>query len=289
MLAGIAAHVIDVLLAVLAAGAALLPPRHWPSFDRLPIRMMAGPSALATAVFGLVIGARGFVAYETAAADAATVAALETAARQLRGVAPAGPPITTLTPQLLSIASVIGFVLFTPLGLAATYLVVSGVFRVAAIVVDDAAGDPLLTGLDALVASLRRRSRSAVTRWIRTREEGPDRGDRLFTGEGAGLPGIDCVVVASRRKPDWTAGTTVMTSDGWYRLGEPFDARLSFGLRTVYPLTKLETSEVLRKAVRYELPPLQRGPGRLKQGHDLASRPVGGQNGCPSESKQERG
>jgi hypothetical protein len=46
-------------------------------------------------------------------------------------------------------------------------------------------------------------------------------------------------------------------------LGEAFGARLPYGLRTVYPLTKIETTEVVRKAVRYDLPRPERGPGRL--------------------------
>jgi hypothetical protein len=33
-------------------------------------------------------------------------------------------------------------------------------------------------------------------------------------------------------------------------------------LRTVYPLTRMDRTEVLRKAVHYELPPLMRGPGQ---------------------------
>ena len=128
---------------------------------------------------------------------------------------------------------------------------------------DQATGDPLLTGLDELARSLGQRGRLSSARRRRAREEGPEVADRLFTGEGAGLAGVDYLVVASRRKPDWTAGTIVMTSEGWYRLGAPFDARLPYGLRTVYPLIRLDTAEVLRKAVRYDLPPLQRGPGRL--------------------------
>ena len=128
---------------------------------------------------------------------------------------------------------------------------------------DQATGDPLLTGLDELARSLGLRTRLSAARRRRAREEGPEVADRLFTGEGVGLAGVDYAVVASRRKPDWTRGTIVMTSEGWYRLGEPFDARLPYGLRTVYPVTRLDTAEVLRKAVRYELPPLQRGPGRL--------------------------
>ena len=262
-LVGFAAQLGGIGLALLAAMAALLPSRYWEFLGRLPIRPMALPSALATSVAGLVVGGRGFFAYARLAADAASSLTLEAATRQAGGGAMGAAPITTLAPQMLSVASVVAFTLFTPLGWLATYLTLSGVFRVAAVVTDQATGDPLLTGLDELARSLGQRGRLSSARRRRAREEGREVADRLFTGEGVGLTGVDYAVVASRRKPDWTAGTIVMTSEGWYRLGEPFDARLPYGLRTVYPLTRLDTAEVLRRAVRYELPPLQRGPGRL--------------------------
>jgi len=262
-LIGFAGQLGGIGLALLAAVAVLLPSRYWEFLDRLPVRLMALPSALATSVVGLVLGGRGFFAYARLAADAASNLTLEAATRQAGGGALGEAPITTLAPQMLSIASVVAFTLFTPLGWLATYLTLSGVFRVAAVVTDHATGDPLLTGLDELARSLGQRTRLSTARRRRAREEGREVADRLFTGEGVGLTGVDYAVVASRRKPDWTAGTIVMTSEGWYRLGEPFDARLPYGLRTVYPLTRLDTAEVLRKAVRYELPPVQRGPGRL--------------------------
>jgi hypothetical protein len=72
---------------------------------------------------------------------------------------------------------------------------------------------------------------------------------------------VDYVVVAARRKPGWTKGTWVVTNDGWFTLGEPFDRPMPNGLRTVYPLTlQTSTLEVLRKGVSYELPPLRKTP-----------------------------
>ena len=66
------------------------------------------------------------------------------------------------------------------------------------------------------------------------------------------------MVVAARRKPGWVTGTWVITNDGWFTLGEPFDRPTPNGLRTVYPLTlQTSTLEVLRKGVSYELPPLR--------------------------------
>ena len=266
LLAGLASALMAVARPPLAAVAALLPIRYWQTFSSLPIRAMGLPSALATILAGLFVGGRGFMAYAVRAADAASQATLDAAARQVSNSPPGAPPIDTLAPQLVSIASVAAFTLFTPLGWLATYCTLSGLLRVASIVADHAVGDPILTALDGTLRAVwaRRRERAAGAR--RARAEGPETSDRLFTGDGAGLPGVDYAVVASRRKPGWTAGTIVVTSAGWYRLGEPFDARLPYGLRAVYPLTRLDTHEVLRKAVQYELPPLQRGPGHLTIG-----------------------
>jgi hypothetical protein len=72
-------------------------------------------------------------------------------------------------------------------------------------------------------------------------------------------------VIASRRKPDWDRGTIAVTPDGWYRLADPLDIKLPQGLRTAYPQTKLEPPEVLRRSVRYTLPPLQRAPLQLRR------------------------
>ena len=265
LLAGLASALMAVARPPLAAVAALLPVRYWQTFSSLPIRAMGLPSALATILAGLFVGGRGFMAYAVRAADAASQATLDAAARQASGSPPGGPPIDTLAPQLVSIASVAAFTLLTPLGWLATYCTLSGLLRVASVVADHGVGDPILTALDGTLRAAWARARHRAARARRARAEGAETADCLFTGEGAGLPGVDYALVASRRKDGWTAGTIVVTSDGWFRLGRPFDASFPYGLRTVYPLTRLDTCEVLRRAIRCELPPLRRGPGRLER------------------------
>ncbi|MBY0496731.1 MAG: hypothetical protein K2Y23_21190 [Cyanobacteria bacterium] len=49
----------------------------------------------------------------------------------------------------------------------------------------------------------------------------------------------------------------MITPDGWYVRGEPFDRPMPNGLRTVYPLTAQTTLEPVRKSVTYEWPPLR--------------------------------
>jgi hypothetical protein len=168
------------------------------------------------------------------------------------------------TLRMLSMFSFFGYVFFTPLGLLSTYMVTTGCLRFLSYVVDEPLGDPTLTALDALVL----RSRTSIRRWqrrrARERQEGPERPDYLVTGAWAGVAGADYVVIASRQKPGWTSGTLVVTRETWFRLGQPFDFRSPEGLRTAYPLTVPQTTEVLRRSVRYELPPLETPPGRAR-------------------------
>jgi hypothetical protein len=243
------------LAAVLAA---LLPRRYWKALPALPIERLAGLSALLAFLAGVVAGEIGFMSYAARAAGGVVNASFHIAARQARGEIPG--EITTMTTQGVSALSLFAFLFFTPLGLFSFYLVATGLLRAAGSFVDDPFGDPILTGVDALATRSARRLRRVHVRRAREHREGPEVPDRLLAGDGANLAGFDYVVVSSRRKPDWTAGTFVITSDRWYTLGQPFDIQLPDGLRTVYPLREQKVTEVLRRAVRYELPPLEQEP-----------------------------
>ena len=63
-----------------------------------------------------------------------------------------------------------------------------------------------------------------------------------------------------RRPPRHQMKPIVMTATDWYKLGVPFDLQTRSGLRTVYPLTKMNEVEVVRRGVRYELPKLRTTP-----------------------------
>ena len=169
----------------------------------------------------------------------------------------------------------IAFAFFTPIGLFAVYLVASGWFRVVSWWIASPHGDPLLTGIDTL---LHRRRVSAAARSKqreRLEAEGAEEPDRRYPGDWADVPDADFVIVAARRKPDWTAGTFVITPDGWFTLGQPFDRPMPQGIRTVYPLTALVTLDVLRKGVAYELPPLRSHAPRRRGAPAEPSRPAG--------------
>jgi hypothetical protein len=247
--------------------AALLPRRRWQAFDSLPIERLSAVSALITLVAGVATGIDGFLVYAWRVADGLAGATLDVAARQ--AARPASThDITTLAPMGFSVFSLAAFLFATPTGWIAMYLIGSGVVRAAGSAFDDATGDPLLTGLDALVSAARRRARSTSARRARERLEGPETPDILFTGERAGVSDADYVVIASRRKPDWTAGTFIITSDKWYTLGQPFDLELPQGLRTAYPLTEQKVCEVLRRGIAYELPRLVGGRKRSQNPED---------------------
>ena len=225
---------IDYPLAVLAG---FLPRRYWDELD-LPILNVAMASSLLNFFAGAAIGVTGFFAY------------MEYVLAQRLWTAPP-----------LMIYVYISYVFLTPRGLFSAYLVLTGFFRYAAWYIKEPHGDPILEGIDRLWHRLRSGARARSERDARLALEKIDEPDRRYDGAWAGLPDVTYVVVAARRKPGWTKGTWVITSDGWFTLGEPFDRPMPNGLRTVYPLTlQTSTLEVLRKGVSYELPPLRKTP-----------------------------
>lgn len=222
----------------LAVLAGFLPKRYWDDVD-LPIENVALFSALLSFVGGAVLGITGyfeFMAYLLSQ--------------------------RLWTPPPMMIYAYLSYVFFTPRGLFSLYLVVAGFFRAAAWFVGGPHGDPLLTLLDSTWRRLLNKHHETRVRNERLELERIDEPDRRYDGEWAGLKGVDFVIVSARRKSGWTKGTYVITTDGWYVLGEPFDRPMPNGLRTVYPLMVHNSLEVLRKGVQYELPPLRSNPGR---------------------------
>jgi hypothetical protein len=150
----------------------------------------------------------------------------------------------------------IAFALGTPLGLLATYLTLTGLYRSVAAAVGEARPDPVL----GLVAGGWRRSarRRRESRDAREREaqEGPEVADRLVLPARVGIEGADLVVVASRRKPAWTPGTVLDCDGRWFRVGDAVERPFSVGLRTLYPLNETKEADVFRRVVPYVLPPV---------------------------------
>jgi len=229
--------------------AGVAPRRYWPSLERhLPMRRAAAVSALAALVAGFFYGFGGFMTFATQLASANNDWMLA----KLTGPSPASDDVA-LVPYGVSVLTLFIYLFLTPRGLFSLYVTGSGFLRALAAYVDDPFGDPILTGVDWTVTTLFRKNRDERRQIARTRLEGNDAPDVLRTGEWAGLPDVDYVVLSARRKDEWTAGAVILTSTDWYRLGVPFDKQTPAGLRTAYPLKKMDTVEVVRRGIQYEL------------------------------------
>ena len=250
-----AGEVLDsVLRHVLATLAGLLPRRLWSEWEgRIPMARMALASALLAFFLGFGIGIPGFLRYAMGFSGTITDTMIQTAHDVNVGKAPSDAPVRAWG---ISFFSFVAFAFFTPTGLLATYLVLSGLYRLLAVAVHEPRGDPVLSLLDAGLRRLALKISRDRMIAVREAQEGPAVPDVLLTGKDAGVPEADFVLVASRIKPDWEPGVVVVTSEKWYRIGTPFDRRLAGGLRRLYPLTELAAAEVLRRSVAYELPRL---------------------------------
>ncbi len=238
---------------IAAAAIATLPRRHWSRWD-LPVARATLLSALATIIIAAAIGGPAFLQYCQANADRATEVILQSTGWR-RAAPGANVPSAERAAGAWS-SSYLSFFLFffTPAGLCSAYLAFSGTARAVALVGDDPRGDPLLGGLDAAGSRLVRRVSARRAARARERLEGPELPDRVLPGSAAGLPDADIVIVACRQKPGWERGVFVIAGEHWYRLGAPAERQLPGGLRTLYPLTELHDREVLRRAVRYDMP-----------------------------------
>lgn len=242
-----------------AALLATLPRRYWRDLDaRWPVTRTAVLSAVLTMALGFAIGVRGYFDYVLPMQDVTGAMMVDSGERHLRAD-DAMPVATAMAPMALTILGVLAFAFFTPTGQTAVYLLLSGFLRAVSAYVDDPRGDPILTGIDTVARKTSQRLHRRARERARERQEGPPTPDRLLTGEAAGLPEFEVVVVASRRKAGWEPGAIVVTLAHWYRIGRPFDRRFPEGLRTMYPLQRLKTVEVLRKYVAYELPSIEEG------------------------------
>jgi hypothetical protein len=234
----------------------LLPRRHWDRLESYPLSGSTFISAILTTSLGVIVGVGGYFVHMGIAVDAINTVGLGFAAKQVAENVPKSRELTTSSLQMASMLGFFGYMFMTPQGLTSLYCVLSGYLRMASYAVDHPVGDPALTLADAWIHAVTTRARQGRRRRARQRLEGFEQPDRLVTGKQAGVEGADYVLIASRRKADWTAGTIVVTTDTWYRIGNPYDVHSPEGLRAAYPLTALHAVEVLRRYVHAELPPL---------------------------------
>ncbi len=234
---------------------ACLPARYWNGWDgRVPVRALVLPATLLTLFAGFAIGIPGYLAYAQSLGRQVGDLVVESSHEVNAGRMPGEAPAVAWFSIVLALPA---FVLFTPRGLAATYLVGSGLFRLLAWAANEPRGDPLVGLVDALVRDRRAKSRRRRDEEGRHAQEGPDVADVLVPGPAVGLPEAVYAVVSSRLKPGWEPGVFLVLADGGrYRLGERRDRRYRDGLRAVYPLLEVPAAEATRRRVAYTLPPL---------------------------------
>jgi hypothetical protein len=240
---------LDALTFPLAMVAALLPQRHW---SKLPGSFRMETAAFAAGVVtlfaGAAVGIPGFLEHATANTSLAIDSQLTEAARNARAGYSQG------LSQGFAGLSIFTFLLLTPKGWLTSYLIGTGGVRMGAAWFGDPVGDPVLTGIDAILWS--RRVKRKALREVRTRLEleGPEFADRVVSSEKAGIPGCDFVIVSSRAKPGWARDVVVYTPEACYRIGDPVERVVAGNLRTLYPLTEHTDLEAVRKSVHYDMP-----------------------------------
>jgi hypothetical protein len=249
-----------VLLRMGGIVAAVGPSRLWPVWDEhLPVTTSALPSSLLTLVAAVAIGIPGFLRYGAALTDVNTGIFLEAAARpEAEGVLDSSA-LTGMNGLAL-----FGFLFLSPLGWTTMYLGGSGLVRVVSAVVTEGIGDPILTGIDAMLLRAVRAGRAGAARHTRRSLEGPAVPDRAVRGASLGLADAEIVIVSSRRKMDWDKGTVVFAGEKCYRVGTIVERTIGGQLRTLYPLTEHRDLEVVRRAVRYDMPVLPGLPFETK-------------------------
>lgn len=239
-----------MLAFIIAIFASLLPYRRWASFpDTWPIRSAAVGSGLLTLFAGTAIGLSGFLVY------AGHQSSLGLDAMLHKTFTDPNASYNQGLVQGFAGLSIFGFLLLTPQGWLTSYLMSTGTLRAIAAWFDDPFGDPVLTGIDEAAWRLHARARARRALADREALEGPEVPDRVLAGATLGLPDWDLVVVSSRRKDGWDSGVGVFTNDACYRLGQPIERTIAGRLRTLYPLNEHRDLEVIRRSVRYDLPP----------------------------------
>jgi hypothetical protein len=244
----------DIALWIVAIPMGLLPRRLWPALDRhLPLRQAAAVSGAATMLAGFFYGFGGFMTFATDLASANN----DWLMTRLAGSPMGSDPAAGLVPYGISVLTLFIYLFFTPRGLFSLYVAATGTLRAISGYLDDPHGDPILSGIAWTAETMFHRNRNERRQIARERLEGTERPDVLQTGDWAGVPEFDYVVLASRQKADWIDGAIVMTADDWYKLGVSFDMQTPAGMRTAYPLKKMDTVEVVRRGIQYQLPRLQ--------------------------------
>ena len=238
--------------------ATFLPPRYWAAVNARGIPTFPVLSPLFTLTVVSVTGLPFFYRQLLiSGSHAQRVAAIGASKLPV----PTEPETIVATAQAISLVGVIG-VLFSPAGFALGYLAGSGVLRLLSAYFGEPAGDPLLACLDSLIRRARHAA-SIVSAAIRMRATyGPLQPDQQVSGEQFGGFEADVLIISSRPKPDWRAGTVILSSNGYYRVLTPVEQNIGGRNRVLYPLKKKHDLEIVRKAIRYSVAEFRHHPYR---------------------------
>jgi hypothetical protein len=239
--------------------AAALPKRWWPTLDPyIPVTDSASIAAILTILVAGVIGVPGFISHTTEQVSLNNRVILGGASgRTSRSASGEAASDRDWGQMFVGVSglSLFTFIFLTPAGWASTYLGISGTWRGIAAAVDEPFGDPILTGLDALILRGTRRTRTHVARYQRESLEGRDVPDRIVRGSQVGVDDAEWVIISARRKPLWDSGTVVDTGERWFRISSIEERTITGRLRTLYGLTEHRDSGAIRRLVLYDMPP----------------------------------
>src|SRR5690349_21279190 len=144
---------------------------------------------------GFIIGIPGYFLYLERLRGVKELSLLEIGKQQVEGTLPETAAVSG-APGAIYALSPLSFALFTPLGLLATYLIISSIFRIAAAYIDEAHGDPLLTIGDHIATRTLAARETNKVRVERAKLEKIDEPDRRYDGEWAGLKDVAFVIVS---------------------------------------------------------------------------------------------
>src|SRR6185436_8225981 len=120
----------------------------------------------------------------------------------------------------------LAFVIGTPVGWLALYLVLTGFVRCLAAAVGERRGDPIVGIVQLLIGGWSQRRRAARAETTIAALAGPEVADCAVGPGRLGIVGADLVILASRPKPDWTPGTVLDCGDRWLTVGEAISRTL---------------------------------------------------------------
>ncbi len=223
-----------------------LPARYWQDN-----RSGALISIFLTFAAGLFVGLRGLLQYAGRASDEAARLMLQGG---VSGSAAGDQNAQMVAAMQSPILAALAFLLFTPTGWLADYLVLSAIFRGVTLAVDNPWGDPILEGVDHVVRDKSALIEAKKEADAREQAEGPDVPDRVLECRKFAGKEADYVVVASRRKAGWTLATTVIADSVRLRIGDPREITIEGRLRTCYPLKIIRDLQVDRRIVHYQWP-----------------------------------